>query len=111
MDRALAACEADPSVAKQTAEELANAPDGMILNWADAPSPANVEAWNAWIGQSDAFEKVAAPINAQRLALFNSLKEQGKSDLDIVKAIMNFNGNQPVEYQIKTGFIKIDITA
>ena len=111
MDRMFAACESDPEYAKKVAEELANAPDRMILNFEDAPSPADADAWNAWVNQSVQFDKEAEPINAQRIELYNSMKAEGKSGIDIVRALVNFNGNQPIEYQIKTGFIKIDTSA
>jgi hypothetical protein len=82
----------------------------MMLNWADAPSPANVEAWNAWINPTYDFDKMAEPVTAQRIELYNSLKSQGASDVDVLKAIINFNGSQSREYQIKTGFWKLDVT-
>jgi hypothetical protein len=111
MDRLVSACESDPAYAKQVAEELAFAKDGMILDWADAPSPADTDAWNAWVNQTDDFAKAAEPINAQRLDLYNKLKAQGTPDIDIVQSILKFNGSQSTEYQIKTGFMSLDITA
>lgn len=110
-DRLIHAAEADPAYAAQMAETFAYVPDKMTQNWADAPSPADADAFNAWANQSVQFDKEAEPINAQRIALYNSLKAEGKSGVDILKSIINFNGSQPKEYQIKTGFWKLDVTA
>jgi hypothetical protein len=110
-DRLIAAAESDPSYAKEMAKTYAYVPDKMMLNWADAPSPANKEAFDAWANQSNEFDKVAAPVIAQRIDLYNSLKAQGTADVDVLKAMINFNGSQPPEYQIKTGFWKLNVTA
>lgn len=111
LDRLVSAAEADPTYAEQMAKTYAYVPDKMTLNWADAPSPANAEAFDAWANQSVTFDKEAEPINAKRIELYNSMKSNGSSDVDVLKAILNFNSNQPAQYQIKTGFWKLDVTA
>ncbi len=43
--------------------------------------------------------------------LFNNMKAQGASDVDILKAVVDFNSKQPADYQIKTGFLKVNTFA
>lgn len=111
LDRLVSAAEADPSYAEQMAKAFAYIPDKMTQNWADAPSPANAEAFNAWANQSVEFDKEAVPVNAKRIELYSSMKSQGASDVDVLKAVLNFNSNQSAQYQIKTGFWKLDVKA
>lgn len=110
-DHFVSRVEVDPAFAKNMAKDAAFIPDKLLVNLNDAPPFNDAEAWRAWTSQSTEFDSVAAKITEQRTAIYNEMKFQGSTDAEIFKAIMDFNHSLSMDYQIKSGLIKLDTYA
>ncbi|ARU26765.1 hypothetical protein [Cellvibrio sp. PSBB006] len=103
--------ETDPAFATTMAKDAAFIPDKLLVNLNDAPPLNDAEAWRAWTSQSTQFDSDAAKVTEQRVGIYKDMKFQGSTDAEIFKAIMEFNHSLPMDYQIKSGLIKLDTYA
>lgn len=110
-DHFIPSVEADPAFAKQMAKDAAFIPDKLLVDLNDAPPLNDAEAWRTWTSQSTEFDNVAAQVTEQRIGIYNDMKFQGSTDAEIFKALMEFNHSLPMDYQIKSGLIKLDTYA
>jgi len=110
-DRLTASVDIDPQFAKEMAEAFAFTPDKLLVNLNGVPPLNDVNAWQAWNNQSTEFDKAAEEVTSQRSDIFDTMKANGSSDSDIFKAILSFNKSLPTDYQIKSGFLKLDTYA
>lgn len=103
--------EANSAFAKSMAKNAAFIPDKLMVNLNDAPPLNDAKAWRAWTSQSAELDSVAAEVTERRIEIYSDMKFQGSTDAEIFKAIMEFNHSLPMDYQIKSGLIKLDTYA
>lgn len=103
--------EADPKYAKTMAEAVTFIPDKLLVDLNDLPPLSDVKAMQAFTNKSTEFDKVAEKLTEQRIEIFNDMKSQKSTDFEIFKAILAFNDSQPMDYQIKSGYMKLDLYA
>lgn len=103
--------EADPEFAKQMDDYYAHTPDRETFSLADCPPLDDVQAWKEFQDKTNIFNSVADGVTAQRTDIYNSMKASSSSDVDIFKALMNFNKSLSMDYQLKAGLVKYDIYA
>ncbi|MCF6442510.1 hypothetical protein L1077_24075 [Pseudoalteromonas luteoviolacea] len=103
--------ESDPSFASDMAEAVSFIPDKMLVSLAEAPPLTDVKAFTKWASKSDEFDKEAAVVTEQRIKIYNKMKDEGETDADIFKRIMDFNRDLPLDYQVKAGMLAIDTHA
>ena len=88
------------------AQDYTFTPDRLSVDLSKAPPLTDVQAWKKWENESTSFDQVAESVTAQRIGIFNEMKTSGAPDAEIYKAILSFNSSLPLDYQIKSGFLK-----
>ncbi|MGB3611673.1 MAG: hypothetical protein WA987_14965 [Cellvibrio sp.] len=110
-DHFLPKVEANPEFAKTMAKDVAFIPDKLLVNLNEAPPLNDAEAWRRWTNQSVEFDNTAAKVTEQRIEIYNDMKLHGSTDAEIFKALIEFNHSLPMDYQIKSGLIKLNAYA
>ena len=110
-DRFIPYVETDRAFAKTMAKNAAFIPDKLLVNLNDAPPLNDAEAWRAWTNQSIEFDSVAAKVTKRRIEIYSDMKSQGSTDAEIFNALIAFNLSLHIDYQIKSGLIKLDTYA
>jgi|GEM_PF-2147579 len=96
--------EKDPKMAGELAYNLAFSTDLMLVNLeAIKDDPYKMAAAGK---EAEAFDKVSQQVTQQRIAIYNAMKAEGSSDIDIIKAFVEFNHALPESYQLQAGMFK-----
>lgn len=100
--------EGNPKVAKKLAYDIAFSTDLMFVNLeAIKDDPYKMAEAGAMANE---FDKVAPKITQQRVAMYNSMKAEGASDVDIIKALVKLNKSLPESYQLQAGMFKHQVS-
>lgn len=102
--------KSDPEFAKKMADLYAHSQDRELISIDDIPL-TDMQAWQEFQNKTNVFNGVAKDITAQRVEIYDSMKANGSSDADIFKALMDFNKSLPLDYQLKTGLVRYDLSA
>ncbi len=102
--------EKNNKVAGLIAKALAFTPDELKVDENDAPPLNDANAWSKWNKRSTEFNVQAAGVTQSRIDMYNTMKRQGSSDTQIVSALVDLNKNLPVDYQLKSGLMSLNIS-
>ncbi|MCF6440496.1 hypothetical protein L1077_13750 [Pseudoalteromonas luteoviolacea] len=100
--------EADPEFARKMAKDAAYIPDKLLIDLSKSPSFKDASTYNQWKSNTLEFDKIAAEVTEQRIEMYGKMKAEGASDSDIYKQLMAFNHSLPMDYQVKSGMLKVN---
>lgn len=110
-DNFIPCVEANPAFVKSVAKNAAFIPDKLLVNLNDAAQLNDAEAWRSWTSQTTEFDSLARKVTEQRVEMYNDMKFKGSTDAEIFTALIKSNHSLPMDYQIKSGLIKLDTYA
>lgn len=96
----------DPEAAESMAHQLANSRDGELMSLSDVPingPTARFASMSEYNQHVAAFDAIANNAQLQRQKIYDQMKANGSSGLEIYESLMKFNTTLPADYQKATG--------